>query len=67
MKMTLVASISKRILKEIDSQAKDPVVKDLARAILEFEMENWRMEKVHFKEHFDKLISIQSKRRLSPE
>ena len=64
MKMTVVASISKRILKEIDSQAKDLVVKDLARAILEFEMENWRMEKVHFKEYFDKLISIQSKRRL---
>jgi hypothetical protein len=62
--MTLVVSISRRILKEIDSQAKDPVVKELAKAILEFEMENWKLEKVHFKEYFDKLISIQSRKRL---
>jgi hypothetical protein len=63
--MTRVISISKRILQEIDSEARDSVVKEVATAILEFEMENWRMEKVHFREYFDKLISIQSKKRLS--
>jgi len=63
--MTLIDSISKRILKEIDSQTNDPVVKGLAKEILEFEIANWRMEKVHFKEYFDQLFLTQSKKRLS--
>ena len=63
--MTLIDSISKRILKEIDSQTNDPVVKGLAKEILEFEIANWRMEKVHFKEYFDQLFETQSKKRLS--
>ena len=63
--MTLVASINKRILQEIDSQTEDPEVKELARALLQFEMENWKMERVHFRQHFEKQIELQCRKRLS--
>ena len=62
--MTSVISINKRILKEIDSLSKSQEIKELARDILQFEMENWRIENVHFREYFDKLISYQVKKRL---
>jgi hypothetical protein len=57
-------SISKRILKEIDDQIKDEVVNELAKNLLVFELENWRIEKAHFRDYFDKQITIQSKKRL---
>jgi hypothetical protein len=57
-------SISKRILKEIDDQIKDEVVNELAKELLIFELENWRIEKARFRDYFDKQITIQSKKRL---
>jgi len=57
-------SISKRILKEIDDQIKDEVVNELAKSLLIFELENWRIEKARFRDYFDKQITIQSKKRL---
>jgi len=55
-------SVSRTILKEIDALS-DPVVKDVARDILEFEIQNWKMERVHYKDYFENLISTQAKRR----
>ena len=63
--MALVASINKRILQEIDSQTEDAVVKELARAFLQFEMENWKMEKIRFREYFEKKIELGCRKRLS--
>jgi len=57
-------SISKRILKEIDDQIQDKAVNELAKSFLMFELENWRIEKPHYKDYFDKQITIQSKKRL---
>ena len=63
--MALVVSINKRILQEIDSQTEDSTVKELARVLLQFEMENWKMEKVRFREYFEKQIELRCRKRLS--
>ena len=41
------ARISKKILDEIDRQIKDEIVRELAKNLLQFELENWRIEKPH--------------------
>lgn len=63
--MALVVSINKRILQEIDSQTEDPAVKELARVLLKFEMENWKMERVHFRPYFEKQIELRCGKRFS--
>jgi len=55
-------SVSKMILKEIDALS-DPVVKQVARDILEFEIQNWKMERIHYKDYLENLISAHAKRR----
>jgi hypothetical protein len=57
-------AVSRRILSEIDSQTKDLLVKELARVLLQFEMENWQMERVHFREHYEKEITFRCRKRL---
>ena len=49
-------TISQRILGEINSRTKDPILSELAKNLLQFEMENWKMEKVHFKDHYESVI-----------
>ena len=61
--MSFIA-VSRRILSEIDAQTKDPLLKELARTLLQFEMENWQMERVHFKEHYEKEITYRVRKRL---
>jgi len=61
--MSFIA-ISRRILNEIESQTKDPLLRELAKALLQFEMENWQMEKVHFKDHYEKEIAFRCRKRL---
>lgn len=61
--MKQVNLISKKILNEIASQTEDPIVKELARTLLEFEMENWKMEKKRYKKFFNKIITKQCKKR----
>jgi len=63
--MALVVSINKRILQEIDCHTEDPAVKELARVLLQFEMENWKMERVSFRKYFEKQIELRCRKRLS--
>jgi len=60
-------SVNKKILDEIDKQIKDEAIRTLAKILLQFELENWRIEKLRFKDYFDKQITIQCKKRLEAE
>jgi hypothetical protein len=61
--MSFIA-ISKRILNEIEAQTKDPLLRELAKVLLQFEMENWQMERVHYKDHYEKEIAYRCRKRL---
>jgi hypothetical protein len=50
-------TISRRILNEIDQQFKNPKLRELAKVLLQFEMENWETDKVHFKDFYEKEIA----------
>jgi hypothetical protein len=56
--------ISKRILDEIDKQIEDENVKELARNLLQFELEYWRIEKPHFKEFFNNQLIIYCRKKM---
>ena len=56
--------ISKKILEEIDAQIKDEIVRELAKNLLQFELENWRIEKLHFKEFFTNQLTIYCRKRM---
>ena len=58
------SAISRTVLNEIDSQTKDPVLKELVRVLLQFEMENWQNERAHYKDHYEKEMEFQCRRRL---
>lgn len=57
-------TINRRILNEIDKETKNPVLRDLARALLQFEMENWGIDKerMHYKEFYEAQISSKTRR-----
>ncbi len=55
--------VSKRILEEIDKQIKDEIVRELAKNFLQYELENWRYEKLHYKEFYTNQLTIYSRKR----
>jgi hypothetical protein len=55
-------SISRRILNEIDNETKNLALRDLAKVLLQFEMENWESDKAHFREFYEREIAIRCKR-----
>lgn len=57
--------VSKRILEEIDKQIKDEVVKEVAKNLLQFELENWRYEKLHYKDFYINQLTIYCRKRLN--
>ncbi|MEM2613010.1 MAG: hypothetical protein QXO15_02130 [Nitrososphaerota archaeon] len=57
--------VSKRILEEIDKQIKDEVVKEVAKNLLQFELENWRYEKLHYKDFYMNQLTIYCRKRLN--
>ena len=58
------ARISKKILDEIDRQIKDEIVRELAKNLLQFELENWRIEKPHYKDFFVYQLTIHTRKRM---
>ena len=60
-------SINKKILNEIDNQIRDETIRTLAKILLQFELENWRIEKLHYKDFFEKQITIQCRKRMKEE
>lgn len=56
--------VSKRILDEIDKQIKDEVVKEVARNLLQYELDNWRYEKLHYKEFYMNQLTIYCRKRM---
>jgi hypothetical protein len=59
-------SVNKMILNEIDAIVSDPVIREVAREILEFEIQNWNMQRPHSKEFLDKLIEMYVAKRRPP-
>jgi hypothetical protein len=59
-----LTTISRRILNEIDKESKNQMLRDLAKILLQFEMENWGMDKDHhhYRDFYEREISIRSKR-----
>jgi hypothetical protein len=57
-------AISRRILNEIDKESKNQMYRDLAKVLLQFEMENWGTDKEHFhyRDFYENQITIRSKR-----
>jgi hypothetical protein len=49
-------AISRRILEEIEASDFEEAVKELARSLLRFEVENWRLTKVRFTDFYLKEI-----------
>jgi len=60
-------SINKKILNEIDNQIRDETIRTLAKILLQFELENWRIEKLRYKDFFEKQITIQCRKRMKEE
>ena len=56
--------ISKKILEEIDAQIEDEIVRELAKNLLQFELENWRIETLHYKDFFANQLTIYCRRRM---
>ena len=56
-------AISRRILNEIDSKSKDATLRELAKILLQFEMENWEMDKAHFRDFYEKEITARCRTR----
>jgi chaperone required for assembly of F1-ATPase len=57
-------AISRRILNEIDKETKNPKLRDLAKILLQFEMENWGTDKEHFhyRDFYEREITVRSKK-----
>jgi chaperone required for assembly of F1-ATPase len=57
-------TISRRILTEIDKEAKSQMYRELAKVLLQFEMENWGTDNDnrHYREFYEREITVRSKK-----
>lgn len=59
--------INKKILSEIDKQIDEESVKELSKVLLQFELENWRVEYPHFRDFFEKQLTIFCRRKVQKQ
>lgn len=55
--------LNKKISSEIDKKGEEDEIKDLAKAILEYEIETWRIRNLKYKEDFEKMFELVVKKR----
>ena len=59
--------INKKILNEIDKQIDEESVRELSKALLQFELENWRIEYPRYTDFFEKQLTIYCRRKLQKQ
>jgi hypothetical protein len=56
-------TISRRILNEIDKETANSALRELAKVLLQFEMENWGTDREHhYKDFYESEITKKTKR-----